>query len=159
MALADDRDDWSGVRLFGDRSESERWVIRPSAYGLLEDAAGRVAVVRSRDGLFLPGGGIEGGESVADAIRREGLEECGLLLRPESWDMRAVQLAWSATEGAYFEKRSTFRACVIERSDASRRQPGHETLWLDFAAAAQALTHPSHGWVVARWRERVPTDS
>jgi 8-oxo-dGTP pyrophosphatase MutT (NUDIX family) len=70
-------DDWSKAPLFGFRSEVERWVIRPSAYGVLEDQAGRLAIVRSRDGVFLPGGGVDAGETPEEAILREALEECG----------------------------------------------------------------------------------
>jgi 8-oxo-dGTP diphosphatase len=73
-------EDWDKALVFGVRSEGERWVIRPSAYGLLEDQDGRIAVVRSQDGIFLPGGGIEIGETPQEAIRREALEECGLVV-------------------------------------------------------------------------------
>jgi len=149
-----DRADWAGVPVFGERSEAEHWVIRPSAYGLLEHA-GRIAVVRSRDGVFLPGGGIEAGETPAGAIERECLEECGFVVVPESWTIRAVQWAYSASERSHFEKRSSFQECTIGGSDASRREAGHELLWLDPGAAQRILSHPSHGWAVERWLNRL----
>jgi 8-oxo-dGTP pyrophosphatase MutT (NUDIX family) len=113
-------EDWDKALVFGVRSEGEQWVIRPSAYGLLEDQDGRIAVVRSQDGIFLPGGGIEIGETPEDAIRREALEECGLIVLVGQWATRAVQFAHSASERAHFEKRSTFMECAIEGSDRSR---------------------------------------
>jgi 8-oxo-dGTP diphosphatase len=146
-------DDWGKAPVFGIRSEGERWVIRPSAYGLL-DQDGRLAVVRSRDGTFLPGGGVETGETPEEAIRREALEECGLIVRPGRWVTRAVQFAYSASERAHFEKRSTFMECSIEGSDRSRLEANHELLWVNSETANPILTHPSHAWAVEQWKRR-----
>ena len=144
--------DWGKAPVFGIRSEGERWVIRPSAYGLLEDEQGRVAVVRSRDGTFLPGGGIDAGEKPEDALRREALEECGFAVRIGPWVAHAVQFAYSASEGAHFEKRSTFLECAIAGHDPSLLEAGHELLWVDSGAASRILTHASHAWAVEQWK-------
>jgi 8-oxo-dGTP diphosphatase len=149
-------DDWGKVPVFGTRSAGERYVIRPSAYSLLEEQDGRLAVVRSRDGIFLPGGGVEAGETPEEAVRRETLEECGLLVRPGRWVIHAVQFAYSASERAYFEKRSTFMECAIEGSDRTHLQAGHELLWVDEEGANRILSHASHGWAVRQWKQRSP---
>ena len=152
--------DWGKVPVFGARSEGERYVIRPSAYGLLEDRDGRLAVVRSRDGIFLPGGGVDAGETPEEAVRREALEECGLIVRPGRWVVRAVQFAHSASERAHFEKRSTFMECATEGSDRTRLEAGHELLWVDEEEATRILNHASHAWAVRQWERRslVPAD-
>jgi 8-oxo-dGTP diphosphatase len=152
-------EDWDKILVFGVRSEGEQWVIRPSAYGLLEDQDGRIAVVRSQDGIFLPGGGIEIGETPEEAIRREALEECGLIVLVGQWATRAVQFAYSASERAHFEKRSTFMECAIEGSDRSRLEANHELLWVDFGTASRILSHPSHGWAIEQWKQRAHPSS
>lgn len=81
-----------------------RWwwrVRRPRTLGvraLLLDPAGRVALVRHsyRTGWYLPGGGVDRGESMAAAIRREISEETGI--KPVAID-RILGLFHSRHEG------------------------------------------------------------
>ena len=54
--------------------------LRPGAYGVLRDGSGRIAVVLTPAGVFLPGGGQEPGEPPEQALRREFAEECGLFI-------------------------------------------------------------------------------
>jgi 8-oxo-dGTP diphosphatase len=142
------------VPVFGAPPADAPYVLRPSAYALVEDGDGRVAVVRSVDGVFLPGGGIEAGETPQEAIRREGLEECGLLLRPGAWSLRAVQFAYSRSEAGHFEKRSTFIEASIEGLDGSRIQADHELIWASPLEAARLLAHASHAWAIDLWGTR-----
>ncbi len=49
---------------------------RPSVYAVAFDVVGRVALVAEDEGYYLPGGGIEVGETVLEALVREIREEC-----------------------------------------------------------------------------------
>src|SRR6185436_12908353 len=103
------------VAVFGERVDGESYVVRPSAYALIEDDEGRFAVVAAPMGWFLPGGGIEAGETPEQAIAREALEECGLVVDPGPRIAEAIQLVYSAREDVYFEKPSLFvRATVVD---------------------------------------------
>ena len=65
-------------RVFGQPQPGVEYRDRPGAYGIAFDGRGRAAVVYSeRKGFFLLGGGMEPGESEADCVRREALEEAG----------------------------------------------------------------------------------
>jgi 8-oxo-dGTP diphosphatase len=108
-------------------------------------------VVRSREGIYLPGGGMDSGESPHETVIRETLEECGLTIRIGSWTTIAIQFAWSETEQTYFEKRSTFVDATIAGSDTSLLEPDHELLWVDADLACELLTHESHGWAVRQF--------
>ena len=143
--------DWSGVRRFGALLESHRYSPRPSAYGFTVDAHGQVAVVRSEDGCFLPGGGIEAGETPERAVVREGLEECGLLLRVGACVTRAVQFSYSASDGAWYEKLCWFFTTEIAAEHPAAQLPGHEVLWLTRAEAIDALAHESQQWAMREW--------
>lgn len=51
--------------------------FRPSAYGITIDAD-RVLLTRLKDGFDFPGGGVDLGEDLRDAVRREVAEETGI---------------------------------------------------------------------------------
>ena len=142
--------DWRDVPLFGTRPGGRRSIVRPSAYAFVQKRDGRLAVVRAIDGVFLPGGGIEDGETPEEAVAREALEECGLVVRVGACVSRAVQFVVTA-DGITVEKRCAFFAARIERANRAGMLPGHETLWLGPASAALALKHESQMWAVRDW--------
>jgi 8-oxo-dGTP diphosphatase len=109
-----------------------------------------VAVVRAIDGIFLPGGGLKDGESPEEAVEREALEECGLVVRVGACVTRRVQFVVTS-EGLGVEKRCAFFDASIERDNRAAMLPGHETLWLGPERAALALKHESQMWAVRDW--------
>ena len=74
-------DPWRDVPVFGVRRAATQPTPRPSAYALIADGSRRIAAVRTGAGVFLPGGGIEPGETPEVAAARETLEECGVVVR------------------------------------------------------------------------------
>lgn len=128
------------------------YVVRPCAYALvLRD--GLLAVARTPKAVFLPGGGIESDETPEAAVMREGVEECGLLLRPLALLGCAVQIAYSEGEATCFEKRSTFLVAEVTGT-APQTEADHTLLWLSPGDAFDTLSHGSHAWAVERFRER-----
>ena len=140
--------DWRDAPVFGQPPSGSRVRIRPSAYAILRNDRGEFAVVRSREGIYLPGGGMDPGETPHETAIRETLEECGLLIRIGSWTAIAIQFAWSEAEQIHFEKRSTFVDASVLGVDTSHLEPDHEVLWVDADRANELLTHESHGWAV-----------
>lgn len=145
--------DWSTVPVFGARPLFETCVLRLSAYALLEDDDGRLAVVRTVRGVYLPGGGIEAGETPEEAVRREVLEECGLIISPGMCIARAVQFVYSEPERTHFEKRSIFIEGAIIGRRESPLETDHALRWANADEAARQLSHESHGWAVKLWRK------
>ena len=127
------------------------YVVRPSVYALVADDDGRIAVARTSKGYILPGGGIEGGESAEQAVRREAIEECGLVLmgcRPVG---TAVEIVYSKEEHTCFEKQCIFFEARVRRHTAAT-EPDHELVWMTLEEAVDRLSHESHRWAVRTFR-------
>lgn len=139
------------VPVFGERVVGQRYVVRPSAYAVIRNDRGHFAVVATPWGRFLPGGGLQPGEIPEQAIVREALEECGLLVRPGSRIAVAVQLVYSIEEHTYFEKPSVFLGAIVERANLPTSESDHQLLWVSAeTAAAGSMAHASHLWVLLR---------
>ena len=140
------------VPTFGRRIEDCPYIVRPSAYALIRRGANELAVVRNAEGVFLPGGGLEAGESAAQAIQREAIEECGLILSIGTFKVTAIEIVYSSNENICFEKQSEFLESDII-GFCSPTQDGHELVWLSIAQAIETLSPESHRWAVERLTE------
>ena len=140
------------VPVFGERRPGEVYAERPGAYALIVDEAGRLAVVRNEQGrYFLPGGGIEPGESLELALRREVLEECGRQVDEVQWLCAADEYVQTDEVTRCYLKRASFFVATLHAGPAVAPEDGTELLWLSPAEAMQRLRHPSQAWVVRQF--------
>jgi len=142
--------DWNNVPVFGDPVHVR--TVRPSAYGIICDGRGRLAVVRTPLGLFLPGGGSMEDEPPEATVARETFEECGLAVEVGPWRRTAIEHVFSPAEQAQFEKRSTFCNAVVTGREEAPSEPDHALEWISFAEAEGLLTPPSHRWAATEWQ-------
>lgn len=133
--------------VFGKRVEGCPYIVRPSAYALIANADGEIAIVSTPRGGFLPGGGIDEGEDESAAVVREAREECGFIVRPVAVVARAVEIVYAPSEEACFEKRSAFLEATLIDVVAGG-EDDHLLVWLAPAAAIERLAHESHRWAV-----------
>jgi 8-oxo-dGTP diphosphatase len=140
--------------VFGNRIDSQAYVRRPSAYALVRNAESQLAVVRTPNGCFLPGGGMELDETPQQTVVREAMEECGFVLKPGRVMERAIQFVYSTAEKKYFEKICEFMQAELI-STAAPSELDHEVMWLSEDQARACLSHESHCWAVSRADGRV----
>lgn len=139
------------VPTFGIRRPGVHYRVRPSAYAVVPDPDGALAVLRTPLGWFLPGGGRDEGEAPEATVVREGVEEAGLRLVPERVLGEATEWVHAAGDDAGWEKRSTFLLARVTGT-ATAVEPDHVLEWIPAAEAALVLTPPTHRWIVERWR-------
>lgn len=142
------------VPVFGNRIEGCPYVRRPSAYALVRNTADQWAVVRTPHGCFLPGGGIDSGETPEQTVEREAMEECGFVLKTRAVVGRAIQFVYSTEEKEYFEKICEFVDAELVGATA-RSEDDHELQWLSIAQALNSLSHESHRWALDQLKDQL----
>ena len=60
--------------------KDKEYTKRPGAYGIIKNADGLIAIIKTNTGYFFPGGGIVKGESPVECLKRECLEEIGVTI-------------------------------------------------------------------------------
>ena len=132
---------------FGPREAGIEYHLRPGAYGLIEGDQGRIALVRTPGGLFLPGGGLDDRESLEEALSREVLEECGLTITTRALIGTADELC--IVRGKYVRKRCTFYSAALSGGPPiPPKELDHELIWISPQVALAELTHKSQKWAL-----------
>jgi 8-oxo-dGTP pyrophosphatase MutT (NUDIX family) len=137
------------IREFGEPVAGANYVDRPSAYAVIFRGDLEVAVVSTPRGIFLPGGGREGGETAMQTVIRESSEECGLRVTRASHLGVADQLVFTFGSTTGLRKRCTFFVAEVDSVLCERREADHTLLWLSLDDASRLLSHESHRWAVA----------
>lgn len=135
---------------FGTCEPGVDYRLRPGSYGVLRDEFGRVAVIATPVGDFLPGGGQESGESPEETLVREVREECGFAVRIGARLGMADELFFARWSKTHYRKRGTFFTGTHESGPRTPTDPGHDLQWCAPREALARLTHESHRWAVER---------
>jgi L-amino acid N-acyltransferase YncA/8-oxo-dGTP pyrophosphatase MutT (NUDIX family) len=138
------------VLSFGAPPEDGPAIERPSAYAIVASVQNEIAVVHAKEGMMLPGGGIDTGESAEAAAVREVAEECALEAAITGDLGQAIQFVRSPDSGATFEKQSRFVSARV-RATIPGAIAEHPTRWLSIRDALEAVSYDSHAWAIRRW--------
>ena len=114
--------------VFGERDQDTDYWDRSGAY-LLALQNGKMAVVRTKRGYFLPGGGLEDGESDADCVRREVREETGCAAEVGAFLCSAEHYTVHDTKGPFHPIQSYYTGTIGEQL-APPQESDIQFLWL-----------------------------
>lgn len=129
---------------------------RPAAFAVIEHE-GLIALVeveRIHRGLVLdlPGGGIDEGETAAEAAVRECGEEIGLVVALDAEPFVHADHYFQHNDGKIRNTRGAFFSGRKLSEDPSLQiEDDHRLVWFDPREAVEKLDRDSHAWAVAAW--------
>jgi len=147
-----------GAPQFGEAEPGRTYADRPAAFGIAS-RGGEIALVRVQKPGHplwhdLPGGALDPGESVEQAVVREFGEETGLTVAAGAVFARADQF-FVNTDGVAFNNRAAFLTLTLGGYDAGLKiEDDHTLVWMTPRAALAALRHDAHAWAVTAWLRR-----
>jgi 8-oxo-dGTP diphosphatase len=147
------------VPQFGEPDSGRLAPDRPAAFAIIE-RDGKVAVVRvtfaSGGGrLDLPGGGLDPGETAAEAAVRECGEEAGLKIAVGDLVTRADHYFVNMEGQTNNTRGCFFAAALLAEAPELKTEDDHALEWMTPADALVALDRESHAWALAVWLRRL----
>ncbi|MGZ6014766.1 MAG: NUDIX domain-containing protein [Phenylobacterium sp.] len=143
------------VPQFGTPAPGCAYPDRPAAFAIVE-RDGRIAVARvsfagGGGRLDLPGGGLDPGETAAQAAARECGEEVGLSIAVEAEICRADHYFTNEDDSRVNTRGVFFAARMLAEAPQLKIEDDHALEWMAPHDALIALDRESHAWAIAAW--------
>lgn len=135
-----------GHLVFGRRKPELQYRLRRGIYALVCDDKNRVLTIRKPWGVFLPGGGLEEGETHEECLHRELLEETGFSIEIEKKIGHAKRYFVRHNTGEPMLSDAHFYAVHLTGQTREPMEENHETLWLGEGRLRLSLFHEHHIW-------------
>lgn len=132
--------------IFGSPEPNIQYIERRAAYVVIINDC-KVAMVKSRQTHFLPGGGSLPGEAPEDTVIREVDEELARRVRLISRIGEAIQYFYSDEDDRHCKMRAAFFMGEFTE-DSCGGTCEHELYWLPVTEAERACFHACHAWAV-----------
>ena len=130
---------------FGTKIPGCEYIVRPGVYAVILHSGRLITAIETRQGLFLPGGGIESGESEFEALERELMEELGATAEIGELIGQADEY-WSVpSRDLYVDKQALFYRVHLKAIVGAGQHPSSLVTVEEFAANA---VHQSQSWAV-----------
>src|SRR5438093_1030742 len=98
----------SEIPTFGKADPGVQYIDRPGAYAYMTNKHNELALLQTSWGTFLPGGGMDPGETEIAALTRELFEEMGVKVVKADLVCRANQYLFSRHYQKHFRKMGAF---------------------------------------------------
>lgn len=139
--------------VFGKQDPTLEYVKREGVYAVIPDASGkRILTLAAPNGaVFLPGGGIEAGETDEQTLARELLEEFGVTATVQGGLGRAAEYFYSHHRETAFYHPATFYAASDLKVVAAPLEDFNVLMMMPISVALAQLKRPTHRYAVSEW--------
>ena len=115
---------------FRDKLADKSYIERPGAYGIVINDLGELGVLRVKGEYFLPGGGLDQGESSEEALKRECLEEAGWQIEIVRGVGQAAEYDFSQAANQYLNLVGDFYVIKVISQLRAGTEADHDLVWL-----------------------------
>lgn len=133
---------------FGTKQPGIEYIHRPGVYAVIENDERRIAVIETIKGYFLPGGGIDPGESDVVALSREVLEETGYQVSIHAEIGESVEYIEVEGEGKHYQIYSRFYRTRLGSKINNSVEKDHRLAWLLIDEALKLLKRQAQVWII-----------
>lgn len=133
---------------FGTKQPGIEYIHRPGVYAVIENDERRIAVIETSKGYFLPGGGIDPGESDVVALSREVLEESGYQVSIRAEIGEAVEYIDVESEVKHYKIYSRFYRAQLGSKVKDGIEKDHHLVWLWIEDALKLLKPQAQVWIM-----------
>ncbi|MFA6524827.1 MAG: NUDIX domain-containing protein [Patescibacteria group bacterium] len=136
--------------VFGEKVAGQKYRTRIGIYALIFDDENNLAVIQTKTGYFLPGGGLDGNESHNECLHREAKEEMGWEIEVGKYIGNSAAYHYSTTKNDYCNNDGYFYLAKMIREVSLPTEPDHKVVWLTPADAIKKLYHKNQTWAVEK---------
>lgn len=136
------------MKIFGDHNTLLALPDRPGAYAIIKNANNQIAIMKTRFGHHLPGGGQEKNETLTETIQRELLEETGHAISMDSYVGQASQICKQSNSDKYFRKVGNFYIAQLLNFEQAPTEVTHKLIWMSPNEACNYLTYDFQKWAI-----------
>ena len=137
--------------IFGEILEGINYKERQSVYGIIKNIKNEVALIKSPGGNFLPGGGIEKGESHENCARREFLEETGHGVELDEYLGCGILYGLAPKQNKYLKIIGYFYLAELGEFIAAKTEEKNEMFWVDISMAVETLKLQNQKWAMREY--------
>lgn len=138
----------ANIPTFGTKKKGVAYIERPSAYEILLNKEGRIAIIEVRARYFLPGGGIDDDETAEECVTRESLEEIGFEITGLHFLGETVDYFQSFKNQKYYCIPSSYFTADHFKIVQEPIETDHILHWMKPEEAAGSMARPGFTWAI-----------